>query len=335
MLTPAQDERLQRELHRLVSAAEEAAKAAAMRRDVTRRRHRRRGLDNDENDGDDGEGDAAYDDDYNDGNDNGEGEGDGNDDDASLRLVEEQYRRSWVYHRAYTCIYRRVFCPRVGCAFAKPLATTITGAANTNATNNGTSTVNGTGDVLTSTATGGATASTVVGAAEPRLPWHLLAHHLDHDCTGYEVQQRCVVIERARGRHPYPRPWGVSVTIPRHSDALAEAVASGAYAEEPITTSTAAATRSVTFGDAPDVTEFTIDGDNGGDDDGDDVGAHDGGNTSSADDSADDTGDSSADEGDRDDENGTDDDRDLDAAAHGPVDDDVGDDEEEDVLLDV
>jgi hypothetical protein len=47
---------------------------------------------------------------------------------------------------------------------------------------------------------------------EPRIPANMLDHHLKFECNSLLVQKQCVLIERARIRKPYARPWGITIT---------------------------------------------------------------------------------------------------------------------------
>ena len=61
-----------------------------------------------------------------------------------------------------------------------------------------------------------------VEVAAPRIPANMLDHHLKFECNSLLVQQQCVLIERARIRKPYARPWGITITEDESSHNLDE-----------------------------------------------------------------------------------------------------------------
>jgi len=52
----------------------------------------------------------------------------------------------------------------------------------------------------------------VVGA--PKIPIHLLQHHMLFECASAEYRMHNVMVERARMRINYPRPWGIHINVP-------------------------------------------------------------------------------------------------------------------------
>lgn len=162
----------------------------------------------------------------------------------SLMRAEEQYRKSWVYHREFTCLYRKVYCPRLGCDFAKrDIMTNVSSSASPmeKASNAAHTAAVEKKSLRFETATTSLEKSqaTVNPANEgiisaPRLPYFLLQQHLDRECNGYDVQQRCVLIDRARSRHPYPRPWGIVIHVPKNLEEAAEAILAGSLPNEPL-----------------------------------------------------------------------------------------------------
>eukprot|EP01039_Chlorochromonas_danica_P003054 gene3054-3334_t len=48
---------------------------------------------------------------------------------------------------------------------------------------------------------------------KPQLPAHRLSHHLQYDCTSQKRKMLFMLVERARERHPYPRPWGLEIEL--------------------------------------------------------------------------------------------------------------------------
>jgi hypothetical protein len=93
---------------------------------------------------------------------------------------EEVKLRYYERHQQEECTHRNVFCPNDDCSYGKyPLRKT---------------------------------AMTTQEEILPRLSAHLLSHHLKYDCDSFAIKNRCILIERGRGRTQYPRPWGIAVS---------------------------------------------------------------------------------------------------------------------------
>jgi len=52
---------------------------------------------------------------------------------------------------------------------------------------------------------------TSIGCSVHEIPANELDHHLLYDCESKPWNERSLLVERARQRQNYPRPWGISL----------------------------------------------------------------------------------------------------------------------------
>lgn len=66
------------------------------------------------------------------------------------------------------------------------------------------------------------------GRGEASIPAHLLQHHLRFECDSAARKQRFLLVERARRRVLYPRPWGITVPLTSSPSPPEDGVRNGA-----------------------------------------------------------------------------------------------------------